>query len=135
MQGSEEYWAPRTCLLAPLPEHEAAARLLSEAADAILADDLDLARDLVRQADMRALFEHADLVMNGRDPHIQRRRPVEPLGSVTRVSSRMPSAEGTAALFARDGWRCRFCDCRVIPPRARNAMRAALPAAIPWAEA
>jgi 5-methylcytosine-specific restriction endonuclease McrA len=135
MQDSVDYWAPRRCLLEPLPEHDAAARLLSEAADAILADDLELARDLVRQADMRALFEHADLVMNGKDPRIQRRRPVQPLGPVPRTSSRMPGAEGTKALFARDGWRCRFCECRVIPPTVRSVMRAALPGAIPWAEA
>jgi hypothetical protein len=135
MQGLEDYWAPRTCLLAPLPEHAAAARLLSEAADAILTDDLELAHNLVRQADMPALFAHTDLVMNGRDPSIQRRRPVAPPSAVTKVSSRMPSGEATAALFARDGWRCRFCECRVVPPKARRAMRAALPDAITWSEA
>lgn len=44
----------------------------------------------------------------------------------------MPSAAETAVLLARDGWHCRFCGVRVIEPRARDAMRAALPDAIPW---
>lgn len=136
MFETDDYWAPRTCLLAPLPEHEAAAGLLLDAADAILIDDLDLARDLVRQADMPVLYEHATLVMSGSDPRVQRRRPVAPPAeTVIKVPSRMPSGGATKALFARDGWHCRFCDCRVVPPNARSAMRAALPGAIPWSEA
>ncbi len=130
-----DFLALRTCLLPPLPEHEAAADMLSDAADAILAGDLDMARELVRGADMPILFEHASLVMGGSDPRIQRRRPVEtPAGKGAKVASRMPSGEATRALFARDGWRCRFCECCVVPPKVRAAMRAALLGAIPWSE-
>jgi 5-methylcytosine-specific restriction endonuclease McrA len=131
-----DYWAPRNCLLAPLGEHAMAAGLLSEAADAILAGDPGSARDLVHQADMPILFEHAALVMSGSEPSVQRRRPVPPPAeAAVRSPSRMPSAETTRMLFARDGWHCRFCDCRVVPPKARNEMRAALPGAIRWSEA
>ena len=136
MPDTDDYWAQRTCLLAPVPEQAEAARLLSEAVKAILSDDLGLARDFVRRADMPLLVERTNLVMNGGDPSIQRRRPVPPPpGPVTKVTSRMPSATATMALFARDGWRCRFCDCRVIPPKVRTAMRVVLPGAIPWSEA
>lgn len=136
MVETEDFLAPRTCLLPPLPEHEAAAELLSEAADAILAGDLDVARGLVRRADMPVLFEHTALVMSGSDPRIQRRRPVEVTGiKAAKIASRMPSSEATKALFARDGWRCRFCDCCVVPPKVRTAMRVTLPGAIPWSEA
>ena len=136
MAETEDFLAPRTCLLPPLPEHETAAELLSEAADAILAGCLDQACSLVRRADMPVLFEHASLVMSGRNPRIQRRRPVEVTAAKTaKIASRMPSGETTRALFARDGWRCRFCGCRVVPPKVRTAMRAALPGAIPWSEA
>ncbi len=135
MEQTQDYWAARTCLLAPLPEHEIAAALLSDAASAILATNFDLAHDLIRRADMPVLFEHADVVMNGRNPRVQRKRTVAlPTAEVTKVPLRMPSGAATKALFARDGWRCRFCDCRVVPPKARSAMRAALPGAIPWSD-
>jgi HNH endonuclease len=136
MSETEDFLTLRTCLLSPLPEYEAAADMLSEAADAILAGDLDRARNLVRRTDMPVLFEHTTLVMSGSDPRIQRRRPIElPAGKVARLASRMPSGEATKALFARDGWRCRFCDCRVVPPKFRTAMRTALPGAIRWSKA
>ena len=135
MFDGDDFWALRACLLAPLPEHEVAAGLLSDAVDAVLADDFVAARDLVRRADMPLLYGHAALVMNGGDRSIQRRRPVAPIARLpTKVAARMPSAEATRTLFARDGWRCRFCGCRVVPPKARSALRAALPGAIPWSE-
>jgi len=133
---TDDYLAPRTCLLPPLPEHDTAAELLSQAAEAIVAGTLDRAREFVRRADMPALFEFSSLVMNGNDPHVQRRRPVvAAVDKGAKIASRMPSAEATKALFARDGWRCRFCGCRVVPPKARAAMGEALPGAIPWSEA
>jgi hypothetical protein len=135
MSEFEDFLALRNCLLSPLPEHKEAAEMLSGAAGAILAADLDLARNLVRRADMPVLFEHTTLVMSGSDSRIQRRRPIEfPAGKVTKFASRMPSSEATRALFARDGWRCRFCSCHVVPPKIRTAMRAVLPGAIPWSE-
>ena len=74
--------------------------------------------------------------MNGGDPAVQRRRPVAaPLQGIVKVEARMPSGATTRSMFERDGWRCRFCDCRVVPPKARSAMRAALPGAVPWSEA
>lgn len=135
MAETEDFLAPRACLLAPLLEHEAAIEMLLNAADAILAGDLDLARGLVRRADMPVLFKHAALVMSGSDPRVQRRRPVKvTAGKIAKIASRMPSEGTTKALFARDGWRCRFCNCRVVPPKARTAMRTALPGTIPWSE-
>lgn len=135
MTETADFMALRTCLLSPLPEHDSAADMLSEAADAILAGDLDLARNLVRRADMPVLLAHTNLVMSDTDPAIQRKRPIAiSAGKLPRVASRMPSPEATKALFARDGWRCRFCDCRVIPPKVRTAMRSVLPGAIPWSE-
>ncbi len=135
MAQIEDFLAPRACLLSPLPEHEAAADMLSKAADATLAGDLETAHGLVRRADMPVLFEHAALVMSGSDRRIQRRRPVgAPAGKAAKIAARMPSGEAIKTLFARDGWRCRFCGCRVVPPRARSAMRAALPGTIPWSE-
>ena len=124
-----------TCLVTPLPEYDAAASLMSEAADAILAKDLGLARELVRQADMPVLYEHAAAVMGGRHPGTQFRQPITgPIAKAGKAAPRMPTDTVRRFLHARDGWRCRFCDCRVVSPKARSAMRAALPGAIPWSD-
>ena len=135
MQETEDFWALRTCLHMPIPEYEVAAEILSEAADAMLTGDLDLARDLVRRADISVLFEHAHVVMHKMDPRIQRKRPIKvSAAKPAKVASRMPSANVTKALFARDGYRCRFCGCRVVLPGVRKIMSATLPGAIPWGQ-
>ena len=67
------------------------------------------------------------------DAAIRRRRPVSNLAAaVTKASSRMPTSAETRALYMRDGWRCRFCGCRVVSNGARSALRACIPGAIPW---
>ena len=133
MLKNEDFWTPRTCLHLPLPEYEAAAELLSQAADAFLLGYFDLAHDLVRRADMPVLFEHAYVVTNKLDPLIQRKRPIKiPAEKIVKVASRMPPSSVTKAIFARDGWRCRFCGCRVILSEAKKIMSAGLPGAIPW---
>ena len=135
MTHPSDFLALRACLVAPLPEHETAADLLSAAADAIVAGDLKLARDRLRQADMPALFEFARRLMGSVDVEIHRRRPVPKSSAVvTKAILRMPTSAETRALYLRDGWRCRFCGCRVVSNRARSAMRACIPGAIPWGE-
>jgi hypothetical protein len=112
-----------------------AADLLSASADAIVAGDLALARDRLRQADMQALFDFARRLMGPEDKDIHRRRPVPKSASVvSKMAARMPNSSQIKALYLRDGWRCRFCGCRVVSNRARDAMRACLPGAIPWGE-
>jgi hypothetical protein len=130
-----EFLAPRRCLLAPLPEHEAAADLLAEAADAIVAGDVGTARERLLQADMPVLFEYARKLMGPADPEIHRRRPVAVSAvKVAKAANRMPNATETAELHARDGWRCRFCGCRVVSRRVRSAIGNCLPGAVPWSE-
>ncbi len=134
-ERSSQFFALRPCLLAPLPEHEMAADLLAGAADAILAGDIDIARDLLRQADMSVLFDYARRLMGREDHEVHRRRaPDESPVKTEKVLARMPGAGETLALHARDGWRCRFCGCRVVSGRARSLMRACLPGALSWGE-
>ncbi len=133
MLEPENYWAPRTCLKLPIPEYETAAEMLSEAADAILTEDFDLAGELVRRADMDVLFKHSHTIQWKLDPHILRKRLMkEPVAKLAKVSSRMPCTELIQSIFARDGWRCRFCGCRVVLAESRKIMSKALPGAIPW---
>jgi HNH endonuclease len=132
---SVDFWAPRACLSAPIPELHRAADLLSGAADALLAGHDDFARDLLQEADMPALFAHARRIMGPEDPMIHRRRTVDDAGpSPAQITVRMPTAQEVSSLHIRDGWRCRFCGCRVVLPQARDRMRAALPGAIRWGE-
>ncbi len=135
LNQSQDLLAPRTCLLAPLPEHAQAADFLSDAADAVLAGDLGVARERLQQADIQVLYDYARRLMGREDPEVHRRRPPDvPLVKTEKVLARMPGASETLALHARDGWRCRFCGCRVVSSRARRTMRACLPEALPWGE-
>ncbi len=136
MLATDDYFAPRRCLLAPLPEHEIAADLLSQAADAVVMGDLTLARARLEAADMPVLYAYARKLMDTVDAEIHRRRPVPRTVSVpVKAAARMPNATETLALYERDGWRCRFCGCRVVFGRARSAIRACLPESVRWSEA
>jgi hypothetical protein len=135
LNQSPEFLAARTCLLAPLPEHEQAADLLSGAADAIIAGEVEAARELLRLADMPVLFEYAKRRMGPEEPEVLRRRIVDaPRVKTAKVLARMPAAAETVTLHARDGWRCRFCGCRVVSGRARGAIRRCLPEALSWSK-
>jgi hypothetical protein len=73
--------------------------------------------------------------MGPQDREIHRRRPVSIPGAViTKALSGMPNSAETKALYVRDGWRCRFCGCRVTSARARSAIKACIPGAVPWGE-
>jgi len=131
----DTFLAPRRSLLAPLPEHAVAADLLSAGADALAAGDIETARERLRQADLPVLFDYARKLMGPELPDIHRRRPVAaPPAKPPKAKARMPTAAETLALFARDGWRCRFCGCRVVSGRARSTIRACLPGSVPWGE-
>ncbi len=135
MADIDDFWAPRPCLFAPPPEQELAADLLSQAANALLVGNLAPARDLVRRADMPVLCDHAFGVMYQMNPQVQRKRPVAiPPVKSHKIAGRMPADDQIRKIFARDGWRCRFCDCRVVSRKVRPAMSAALPGAIPWSK-
>jgi hypothetical protein len=133
---ADDFLAPRVCFLPPIPELEIAADLLAAAADALLAGDLDLARVKLRQANDPALYQYASRIIGQADPQVHRYRSVaRATAAITKATKRMPSAADQRAMYARDGWRCRFCGCRVVAEKARRAMRNQVPDAIPWSEA
>lgn len=128
----------RPYLLAPIPELDEAVDLLSQAADALLAGNEDLARDYIKRADIPAVHVWASRAMGKNDKEIHRLRPAagaaKAVAPVDRVKQRMPTGTAPAAIYARDGYRCRFCGCRVLAPTARRAMDARLPGAIRWGD-
>ena len=130
MLGGDDPEVKGRCVLAPMPEHETAARLLSEAADALLAGYSGSARFLVEQADIPMLRHFATEVMGGRHPDMRRpRRTASPTFTGVKAPKAL-DAKTEARVFARDGFRCRYCECRVIPRPVRDRMRAMLPGVI-----
>lgn len=131
-----DYLAPRKCLLPPIPELQDAVELLDEAANALLADEFDRARSLLRMADMPVVHAYASRIMGRIDKDIHRYRPVRSIAampaSATKTVQRMPSRSVERAIYQRDGYRCRFCGCPIVLGAARSAMRALIPDAIPW---
>lgn len=109
---------PRPCFVPPIPELDEAADLLSQAADALIARDNELARVLLRKADMRVLHAYADVTMNKMPKEVRRYKPWEgaphALSRSKRAVLRMPSRADEDAIFRRDGYRCRYCGCRIV---------------------
>jgi hypothetical protein len=127
-------WTLRNSLRPATAEHEQAADLLSAAADAFLDGSTELASQHLRSADFPVLFRFGRLLMDRRDPEVAwpRRLRSVPKPAVTRVKERMPSAAEILELYIRDGWRCRYCGCRVIYGRACDVLRKAFPDEVHW---
>ena len=106
----------RHSFLPPLKEHELAAQLLSDAVDAVIERRVDDARKLIKAADFDVLRDFAQKVAGKYDPDIHRFReiPGAPPPSTSRTKRRMPSTSISRSIFKRDGWRCRFCEVKVI---------------------
>lgn len=136
---SSAHWAPRhNFFVQPVPALDTAADRLFHAANALRAGDYEMAREMVRQAEIPELVDHAVApIMSTVRPDILRWRPIDatslpPKGRVDNLSP-SPSNRSKAMvemldkMYFRDGWRCRFCGCRVIRPEARDKMKALLP--------
>ncbi len=132
MANDVAYLAPRPCLASPIPEIELAADMLSDAVDALMAGQRDRATELLAQADMPVLRTFSRKIMDVTDPTIQRRRKVEVApGAQERVKQRKPSNADRLTIHQRDGFRCRYCGCRVVLLNVRKRLRAVMPEAIP----
>lgn len=123
----------RRCLLAPIPEFQLAAELLDAAADALLQDNSELARKLIAKADYPAIMEHSIKIVGrlSTDVHRQVHRP-ETLPKPERYPDRMPTMAVQNEIFARDGWRCRFCRIKVISRKSRGVLIRLFPDETHW---
>jgi hypothetical protein len=133
-----DFWAIRNSLLPATPEMERAADLLNAAADMILADRDGEAVTLIQQADITALFDVREQACRAPIVSVHRLRKVAtPLPKVPKeqqapkFASESPLGE---AVFRHDGWRCRYCGCRVVPASVRRWMARRLPGAIRWVQ-
>ena len=118
----------RRSFLPPIPEFSEAANLLSLAADALLVDDLDTCADLLFKADLKPLREFSYLLAGPIKPEIHRQSRNPIFTPVPREGRpRMPSASRAMEVFARDGFRCRFCESKVIVKDAHRIFARFLP--------
>lgn len=126
----------RKSLRSPIAELELAAELLESASQALIAGQLDLARTLIGRADLPAIREYAVSIVGKMsvEVHRQVRRP-KCLPATERDPTRMPSTAEQNRIFARDGWRCRFCGVKVICKRARSVLINLFPVEAHWPRA
>jgi 5-methylcytosine-specific restriction endonuclease McrA len=92
-----------------------------------------LAASLLAQADLPEIMAHA-LRLVGKlsvDVHRAMRRP-RCAAREHRDPMRMPGQQEQNAIFARDGWRCRFCGTKVICKAARSTLIRLFPTEAHW---
>ena len=113
----------RQSLLPPIPELDLAARLMDVAAHALLADRVTLAGELLAKSDFPEITDYAIRIVGKLSEEVHRhiRRP-KCLPTSERDPTRMPSRPDQDAIFASDGWRCRFCGVKVICKSARSIL-------------
>lgn len=118
----------RRCLLAPTPQHALAADLLSLAADAYLLGEHQRCAQLLVQSDLRKLRNFAYKVAGpiSLEIHRQTRMPIFTTTVIDGIK-RMPSKIIEREVYKRDGWRCRYCETRVISKQARDVFRKHFP--------
>lgn len=124
----------RNCFLPPIPELELSADLLAQAADALLAGDTERAGLLVRRADDPTICEYEASITGPIDPaiHWQYSMPENTIPKSERAPLRMPAAQVELSIYERDGWRCRFCGCRVIAKKSRAVLIELFPEQARW---
>ena len=139
MLRSSDFPALRECFLAPIAELDEAAGFLDQAANGLLAGDLALARKMLTQADMPAVRAYAASVMGRVNVDIHRYRAIEGIPAAVafpgRARTRKPKPSDEMVVFARDGYRCRYCGCRVVLSRARTVIMQAVPDVLHWGAA
>ena len=125
----------RLCLRNPIPEIADAARILDEAVSAHIAGQFIQAEELIRLADMPAIWKWTDSIWGKKSPYRQFRAvPNEPpkLSKGQRVKERMPTLEEKQQLHLRDGYHCRFCGIPVIRKEIRKRIKNSYPLALVW---
>lgn len=118
---------PRRSFLQPIPEFSTAADLLGQAADAFLANDREKCAELLVLSDLRPLREFSYLVAGPINPQIHRQSRNPQYQAISVLPPRMPTAATCRYVFTRDGWRCRYCESRVISSKARDVFRRVFP--------
>lgn len=119
----------------PIPALYDAARYLDAAVSAHLQGHSILAAGLLKQADMQEARDYTESIWGAKSPYVRVRPSPSaptPVGSRARVKQRMPGKAEKAAIEARDGYHCRFCQVPVIPAEVRSKLKTLYPNAVLW---
>lgn len=125
----------RTCFRQSIPEIGIAATLLNLAVSAHLEGKFKETEDLLRQANIKAIWEWTDSVWGKNSPYLLYRKIINSppiLPKEQRVKTRMPSSNEKRLIHERDGYHCRFCEIPVIKKEIRDKFVAAYPNAVSW---
>ena len=123
----------RRSLLEPIPELALAAKLLDAAADSLLQGRTTIASRLVEDANIPEIMEYTVRIVRKMSPEVHRQTHLPPvLPKSEREPTRMPNAQTERTIFERDGWRCRFCETKVISRKARTALISSFPNETHW---
>lgn len=130
--GGESYESGGRQSILVAPVHlEAAADHLARGLELIIDGDETRAAEHLR----RAVIDWSVFAEAGRQ-QVHRRREANPRSAHASSSghAKRPAIPEWAlsAMFARDGWRCRYCGLRVIPHISRKAIVASCPDRFPW---
>lgn len=123
----------RKSLRNPISELELAATLLDAATESALSGDLVQAGNLLAKADFPEIIDYAKSMVGkmSKEIHRQTRRPAT-LPPSERDPARMPARAEQRRIFSRDGWRCRFCEAKVISRGARAVFARLFPIEAHW---
>jgi 5-methylcytosine-specific restriction endonuclease McrA len=103
--------------------------MIEEAGLLLMAGDRARAAAILREADMPSLLRHFERAQKSTS---MLPRSTESLPAQWREPKRKPTASVVRDLFERDGWKCRFCEIRVIETSVRDKLRRELPDAARW---
>lgn len=121
----------RQCLLPPPPELDLAAKLLDAAADALLAERTELARELVAQsASFPEIFEYVSKLVGPMTKDVHRWIGIPKSDTSEKVG--MPHRAIELQVYDDDGWRCRFRGIRVVSREARGVLSKAFDLGSEW---
>jgi len=92
-----------------------------------------LVQQLIVEADTPEITTYAIKLVGKMttEVHWSTRRPIC-LPKSERDPTRMPTLKEQNTIFARDGWRCRFCDTKVINKSARSVLTKAFSIETHW---
>ena len=121
---------PRRSFLPVIPEEDAVIETMRHAVDLFLTGDYASADELVRSvANVPVITQHGDKAIGGMRPDIHWTVDVElpPIVPKEKRAKRMPPSAVMRDVFIRDGYRCRFCDQKVAPPKAISRIKDIFP--------
>jgi hypothetical protein len=123
--------AQRTCLTARPPESEAALEAICAAMKATFDGASDRAAKLISEANQRRCYDWFQMVVY--QPEREGRRlAITADETASTAATRMPGMSAQRTIFARDGWRCRYCGARILPLEVRSVLSSLYPAEAPW---